>query len=1533
MAARPSQDSFSAFHRYSSQRRTSDSFRASKSPSLDSDLKVSAIGKKSVITLADYLSKPCELVAKGRITPVQSPHCFMTPADPLYGSSCEIDRSLSAPPIKKTSKLNIHATPFSPVEPTLTLISSLASLRFCAATPPCELCEKDLLDEEKARLKIIKEKKIYISLNGRSKLQPPDEIGETSIENILPELKINIREAFVRVLKELRPALSSYPDYVFNDFLSDDRLYGSGATNVEMGKPLQETLKDVDIVFYLKYSPIDEREIESLLAQLAIAVEKTLSDHIYDLPSLRELDKISLIRNYCLSDRIIVNDEHNKWLVISCGILGLRICIKADREYTASDYSYQVSLNKLKSYCLFGDRVQAERNFRERRLVMPEAEKIPNALGRTLKELLRHDVYSISDLTLVTDKYLETSTPDALITTLEKHLTTYTLSSPDAKLEKHLTTYALSPQALEHITSFLVASCQLKDPRKNEVIEKIILMLLKELKIEIGLTFDEKICDLIRKLIEQKLYYSAFQLINLFCEKNPSNLKRIIEFFLETSEISFITIKFFEYLIDLALKQNIEDFSFFLDIFRIIQLKNKSAFLQILMQRMLSIPFYLHERYNPFYLSVIEYLLRTEDKTNLSLALEIYEKAKILFPKELLLSLQLILCEKLLNAKILSKKNFQEFSDNPKLFENRDLVNRIVDFSLRNIHENEREFVELADILIRKWRKYPSFSSITIDEAKKVLLIYSKKISYATSIEELLEIIEDFINLPILRNNHDLLSQLIDKIEDSLYSLNFKNYSLVLKLLKIALVNSQIFDPDIKEKLKKIIFAMQNLIARLLICESSYEKKLLLLQECKNLFYLTQKSNLFSIEELSELSFLLSLLLKKAGFANDSLNFLFFSLPHSIETKKTSKCLCDTFNHFALSKKARFLKSHDAVLTHSLDKNSISKLHLDVLNSICLSPSFKTQSLAHLSDLAYFLEKGLDKKLYSVSEYRDFINKYLLTYSPSENCEIFKTESAICLRYLELPKGVISLASKNHFLEKCFSKNLKLSITKDDPRFYQRALDIFDDTSFLRRAMNIFNSNPNLQEKLLIILAQYLLKLSKDPQNLPFIISLLEKISPILKTIQNLHLNTLFSSILLNQNPRNLETLTLYLKLCDILFRSNQLLDPEVYRKPLFILRKVIMDVLNGKAKMEEVGAILSLLHQTTFWIAPVLEEEKKEVYSLLLTSKEIKTVDDLSGYISMMDSFLSQSIHLNDECFRLPLLFLQNAIANANDDTKKEEALLIFKLIQDSIFWNSSQLDEEKIKTFFSLISLFSSSTSKIKLFYFLIEKNILNSFKKYPAQSKNPWLNCDNITYSKLHTALLSWLNLEKDGINFKDVLSFYDLIRKYKINKEESLEEKKQLYEITFEHYMKEYEFVKFSADKENERIACLAECFVSWLRIIDSALLKLIEEKNEEYFYQVTSVILYNLWNYFLEKKEMSSIKFYEYLKQSNFDNSLDNILRTYLGKTLKDFTHEKDKRSKDELKILPPQKMLQELTEKLFPSLCARHSCFRELYVV
>ena len=465
---------------------------------------------------------------------------------------------------------------------------------------PSDLCRKTLSDESQKRLTSLTDKKVFITLRGKAKLQNlPEIIGEVKIEDLIAALKINL-ENFV------------------GDVVVDIRITGSGANTILFGRPSESDLRDIDMVIYLRYAPMGTEIVYKYLSDMAEVFESTLSTFILDRKFKGHPQAALIIRNHYLSNRKIVNNGQNQWLLIGSGILDLRICVKAHREFTVSGYSHQISLIDKSSFCLYGDRQAAERDFWERRFVLPRPEEVPNCLARALTELNRHDIYSTDDLIIIVDKYLESSNPDCFISILENHL--LTTPSPG--------------RAVAHIVSILQAVNSIKREYKGEVLLKGMSMLGRWLKVEDAFpSLEEKMECAIKKMAEIRLLDEALSLLRLFYVVNPEKVSGSLLYLLEKeASLPVINPVNFENLLDLLCRKDSEETrATFIGFVERFKKTGNFQMLSMLSKKSLLLTSFQDKKYSDFYFALIEGLSSTDALNLLQESMQLYLKVKDVF--------------------------------------------------------------------------------------------------------------------------------------------------------------------------------------------------------------------------------------------------------------------------------------------------------------------------------------------------------------------------------------------------------------------------------------------------------------------------------------------------------------------------------------------------------------------------------------------------------------------------------------------------------------------------------------------------------------------------------------------------------------------------------------------------------------------------------------------------------------------------------------------------------------------------------------
>lgn len=384
----------------------------------------------------------------------------------------------------------------------------------CQTTPPCMLNKAVISIDSMIRLNELSDKKVIIKAKEPKFFPSLDILGEIPLKTFLEAFKTNIE--------------TSYPNVT-----SDIRVVGSGANSILFNTPTLDELKDIDIAYYLSYCPIDEYEMNIFLQNIGHIFITTLASFVQNPP---DNELLSLIKNNYLTKYKVVNDENNKWLLVGCDILDLRVSAKSQREYSSIAYSNQVSLQSFDSYCLYDDKNEAYEALKEKKLAVPNPHEMPNCLGRILLELLRSDSFSISDLTKITESFLQTSSVDLFITSLKNHLTL----DPTSDAKNHLSKDESFEKRVLHIVSFLQAINQLSQPNTSSIFKKAFYMLINELKIQnTTLFFEDHLLDLFKELTSRKYFSSAEILFKLINDIAPKNYQKYLTFL---KEINFTTL-------------------------------------------------------------------------------------------------------------------------------------------------------------------------------------------------------------------------------------------------------------------------------------------------------------------------------------------------------------------------------------------------------------------------------------------------------------------------------------------------------------------------------------------------------------------------------------------------------------------------------------------------------------------------------------------------------------------------------------------------------------------------------------------------------------------------------------------------------------------------------------------------------------------------------------------------------------------------------------------------------------------------------
>lgn len=1260
---------------------------------------------------------------------------------------------------------------------------------FYYTNPPSLLCKKNLPAESLSRLEKLTQKKIFIALKGKSKLQQfPEIIGEVTIKELLSALKENLDKSF--------------PDLVL-----DIRVAGSGANNLIFGLPSLESLRDVDIVFYLSFIPLESEQISQYLLNISSIFDQTLSAFVSHPLVANDQTLFSIIRNYYLSNHKVVNDEYNKWLLTGTGALDLRFSLQATREYTSSDYSFQVSLLDHNSYCLFGDRESAERDFVERRLVIPRPKEMPNCLGRTLLELNRHDHYSSIDLIPVVENYLESAPPDCFISVLESHLHEE----------------ALYKRSFGHIISLLEAIALSNTSFKSEVLQKAILMLERELKIQDASSlFEDKVNGVIKKIVDLEFYSDAFTLSKLFQETNSINVGKSLVYLLEKVKSAELTPAFLDNILALALKEDNEESR--LVLMKIIQIaistKNEELLLKLL-QDLKKIPSFLDKKYLDFLVSLLESLSNINNPDLHREAKYLLASIKDRIPIETYLKLSHLLIERSLVLKVLAKDLIFEAANFNTFFEDRTLLNKILDFAAKEPKEVEAETLDLVFILLDKWRKKITFSSITHEEGSKLERFYHKKISRATCIDSIIDEMEDLSSHPVFSQKKELVLSLINRLDPLLPTLHFKNCLKVFNFVSYVIYSPFVEEHLFKDKLKNIIPTLSFVLARASCNDVASHGNSSFLSRSKALFLLAKEHNILSSDEFSSMAMALSQLFLKNGAIKDALNFLFLALPDAKDKREIAKNISSIFFFPNLSHKVRIFRKHEEFLVNNLDTTSLAMIYQTLLQVTKKSSDSNPRKTDERYQLCYLLDKSQLLNLQSEPAFARFLVDFLSSYEPSIDSDIFVNESEILSRLLS---GIQNIEYQVfvQFKVKCFRKYLNLSIEKNDPSYRVKAIEIFDNC-------------PNLSLTFAPILLQHLVLLAEKGEDVKNVFFLITKIVPQIKSLPS-----------------------------------------------------------------------------ATY----------KEELSFILSTYIPKTVDCFSSYLEVLDLLISKEIVVEESVWAIPLEFFRKEIVlSERDKSKKEDALLAYKILQNSIFWKSSILEKEKRDVFFSLVPVFQNSVEKIQVLKELVLKNISESLSKYPERKNNPWLHLTQSNYESLHLTLLSWLNYAETIGNVENVTSFYDILHKYELNNKESFARKMEIFSRIFAIYMDQYKKVQLEEEKEELRVWLLVKVFIAWFKVVE----RNVKTLKLEEFERASSVLIFNLWQYFTSDKAPSIEYFYKVLKKEGMEERLNSFLKRTCGNNLRQIIS-----PKEEI-LLPPQAILQAVVLKRFPTMTLANRCFRETY--
>lgn len=1283
---------------------------------------------------------------------------------------------------------------YSTFERPYLLDSPLSDYQFPAlyyATPPSILGKKNLSFESSDRLQKLVQKKIFVSLKEKSKLQTlPEIIGEVSIYDLLSVLKSNLEKCL--------------PDLIL-----DIRLAGSGANSVIFGQPQLDALRDVDIVFYLKFTPVESSEIADFLTYVSSVFESTLASFVSHSQVREDPMFYSIIRNCYLSNHKLVNDDASKWLLTGTGLLDLRFNLQATREYTSSDYSFQVSLLENYSYCLFGDRESAERDFFERQLVIPRPTDMPNCLARTLLELNRHDHYSTADFIPIVENYLQSSSPECFISVLENHL------------HKE----ALYKRSFGHVISLINATALSSSCHKTEVLQKAVLMFEREFKIsDFSASFDEKVKRVINGTVDLGCYTEALTLIELFQKTESISLSESLLYLLEKSSPLEPTSDLFEKVQYLALKENSEKSRLVLiKLFEKMRASKSHEPLLKLVRKIESIPSFFEKKYLDFYLSVIEFFSMSKSLDLLKEAKNLLNMSKTLMPKDTCSKLNSTLIDKFLDLNVLEKDLILGEFNSDSFFEDKLLLNKILDFSFKVEGDGKKETLDFIGHLVDRWRKTSSFASLKFEETSKLERFYQIKILKAQSIDSIIEEIEDLSIHPIFSQKEELVLDLINKLEGLLPTLHFKNALKVYNFLSSVIYSPFVEKPLFREKLKNIIPPLSFVLSRSSVHDKGIHKNGVALSRAKALFLLTKQHNILSSEEFSKMAFTLSELFLKNEAVKDALSFLIYSLPGFEDKRSIAKKISQMFSLPILPHKIRLLKKHEEVFVQHLDKSSLGMIYQSLIQTTKKAYDQNPRKIENRNQLFYLLEKALLLNLHKEKAFASFAVNLIASYDPGVESEIFtKEEEELLSRYLSDLSGQVEPKLIEQFKVKIFKKYLSLSLEKNDLAFRIKAMEIFD-------------SHPEFCPELSSCLLEHLVYLSKKGQDPQTIFSLISTMVPHIKSLPGSDYKEHLSFILSSYKPCSSDALISYLELLDLLIANNIAVEELVLRTPLDFFRKEVS--LCGK------------------------------------------------------------------------------------DKSKKENVLLIYKVLQNSLFWKSPLLDREKKDIFFSLVPVFQDSIEKINVLHSFTERNITESLSKYKSRKENPWLHFTRSQYKNIHSAFISWLDCAESLANVEDIISFYDLMRKFELSSKESFSQKLEVFSKIFEIYLSDYQKIKLDPGLESLRVLLLSKVFISWLKVVE----KDIKTMNLDDFETASSVLTFNLWKYFTSDKPLSTKLFYEILEKEGVTKSLSLLVKRVCGSNLNQII----KPSEDTL--LPPQAILQTIIAIRFPLLCFANRCFRETF--